>query len=246
MLAQLKMEIDGDHLDYKMSSNLQGVLYETIDPEYVEELHRNRLHPYSQCLIQENGQTFWIIKTISQTSYEKVILPLQNYSFQSFALKNGSCNLRIRKKEMVMESREDLYREFCECEGSRYLSVEFQTPTAFRQNNRNIIYPDLRLIFQSLMNKYSASSDTIQMFDEETLEQLTECTEIVQYSLRSISFPMEGVKIPGFKGKIRIRFQGSDTMSRYARMLFRFGEYSGIGIKAAMGMGAIRIIERGN
>ena len=34
-------------------------------------------------------------------------------------------------------------------------------------------------------------------------------------------------------------------MSKYVKMLVRFGEYSGVGIKTAMGMGAIRIVERG-
>ena len=32
-------------------------------------------------------------------------------------------------------------------------------------------------------------------------------------------------------------------MARYARLLFRFGEYAGVGIKTAMGMGALRIKE---
>ena len=30
-------------------------------------------------------------------------------------------------------------------------------------------------------------------------------------------------------------------MARYARLLMRFGNYSGVGIKTAMGMGAIKL-----
>jgi CRISPR-associated endoribonuclease Cas6 len=33
-------------------------------------------------------------------------------------------------------------------------------------------------------------------------------------------------------------------MARYARLLFKFGQYSGIGIKTSMGMGAYRLIEK--
>ena len=40
-----------------------------------------------------------------------------------------------------------------------------------------------------------------------------------------------------------VRIHGTDTMSRYARLLFRFGEYSGVGIKSSIGMGAMRIVE---
>ena len=245
MLAQLIMELDGDPVHYMMSSNLQGVIYENIDSVYVDELHANRLHPYSQCLLRENEKCFWVIKTFTKNSFEKIILPLQNSRFKNFSIKNGTCHCDVRKKTLITENRDDLYREFCEEAGRKYITLEFLTPTSFRQNNHNIIFPDLRLIYQSLMNKYSSSSDSIEMFDQETLDQITEQSEIVNYNLKSVYFPMEGIKIPGFKGKITIKFGGSETMSKYVKMLVRFGEYSGVGIKTAMGMGAIRIVERG-
>ena len=34
--------------------------------------------------------------------------------------------------------------------------------------------------------------------------------------------------------------KGSETIARYIRLLFHFGEFSGVGIKTGMGMGAIR------
>lgn len=243
VLAQLKMEFENDFLNYKMSSNLQGVIYEKIDSDYVEEMHKNQLHPYSQCLLKEDNKAVWCIKTITKEAYEKIILPLQDTEFQSFEIKNGTHPCKIQKKMLLTETREDLLREFYDKDGGKYINLEFQTPTSFKQNGRNVIFPDIRLIYQSLMNKYSAYSETVEMYDEDTLEQLIQNSEIVHYNLKSINFPMEGVKIPGFKGKITIRLNGPDTMSRYVRMLCRFGEYSGIGMKTAMGMGAIRIVE---
>jgi CRISPR-associated endoribonuclease Cas6 len=53
---------------------------------------------------------------------------------------------------------------------------------------------------------------------------------------------MEGVKIPSFVGKITFRMHGAQTMTNLAQMLFRFGEYSGIGIKTALGMGAVKML----
>lgn len=101
--------------------------------------------------------------------------------------------------------------------------------------------PDLRYIYQSLMNKYSAASDTMDMYDEETLEQLVNSSRIIRYKLRSAVFPLEGVKIPSFMGEMCIKVTGASTMAKYARLLARFGEYSGVGIKTAMGMGGLRI-----
>ena len=56
---------------------------------------------------------------------------------------------------------------------------------------------------------------------------------------------MEKVKIPAFIGKITIKLTGTKTMTNFANMLFEFGEYSGIGIKTSLGMGCIKLNERG-
>ena len=50
MYAQLKLELEADDIDYKKSSNLQGILMENIDTEYAGILHGNQLNPYSQSL----------------------------------------------------------------------------------------------------------------------------------------------------------------------------------------------------
>ncbi len=93
------------------------------------------------------------------------------------------------------------------------------------------------------MNKYSASSTDMEMYDAETLEQLVSNSEITQYKLRSVQFPLEGIKIPSFKGELTIKINGTITMAKYARLLARFGEYSGVGIKTAIGMGGLRLKE---
>ena len=111
------------------------------------------------------------------------------------------------------------------------------------QSGVYVNYPDIRLLLQSLMNKYSAASGNLEMFDEETLKQLTECVSVPAYQLRSARFPLEGVKIPSFLGRMTLQVRGSGTMARYIRLLARFGEYSGAGIKTGMGMGALRMQE---
>ena len=124
--------------------------------------------------------------------------------------------------------------------GQKYYDLEFITPTSFKSNGRYMIYPDLGMIYRSLMKKYSIVSEQ-NMYDEDTLEQLVNYSNITRYRLQSTLFPLEGVVIPSFKGNISVRIHGSDTMSRYARLLLSFGEYSGVGIKSSIGMGAIKL-----
>lgn len=243
MLAQLKMEFDNNLINYRMTSNLQGVIFENIDSEYAEELHKSQLHPYSQCVYKEKDKTIWCVRTLTKEAYEQIIVPLLSNAFRIISIKDGQIESEIAKKTLTTQDREVLMREFYEVKGDSYINLEFQTATSFRQQGRNIIYPDLRLIYQSLMNKYSASSESIEMFDEDTLDQLVLNSEIIQYHLQSVKFPIEGVTIPGFMGNISIRIHGSDMMKRYLRLLCEFGRYSGVGIKTAMGMGAIRKVD---
>lgn len=242
MLARLKMklEVDKEDFGYYQSSNMQGVLMERIGSAYAEQLHMSGLKPYSQYVIG-GSQKEWIVNTLTEEAYQEIILPLLDGAFTDFNVEKKDMNINIQAKELLTVNKKDLLDEFYSEEYSRYINLEFLTPTAFRSNGKYIIVPDTRLIYQSLMNKYSAASDDMDMYDEETLEQLIDYSEIVRYRLKSTFFPLEGVKIPAFKGELCIKITGTSTMARYAGLLVRFGEYSGVGIKTAIGMGALRM-----
>ena len=243
MYAELKMELDNETLDYKQSSNLQGVIMEHIEEEYAEILHQSNLKPYSQCVVKQDDKRIWYIRTLTQEAYKKMIIPLSQLN--EFEIKNGQVHVNIVRRNFETRAENELLKEFYEIPANRFLNLTFQTPTAFKSNGKYVFYPDIRMIYQSLMMKYTASSEEMDMIDEDTLEQLTQNSEIVRYHLRSMSFPLEGVNIPGFVGSIRLKIKGTDTMARYARMLMKYGQYSGVGIKTAMGMGAIRLMEQG-
>jgi CRISPR-associated endoribonuclease Cas6 len=247
MLAELKLELEteGNQIGYYQSSNLQGVLMGQIDSGYADLLHTQSLNPYSQSVAIENNRAVWSIKTLNEGAYQNIIIPLNNEAFNKFNITKRNMEVKILKKELTVKSKKELLEEFYNKPSDKSLNMEFVTPTAFRSNSRYVIMPDLRLILQSLMNKYSAASQQgFEMFDEDTLEQLVEYGEISRYRLKSTYFPLEGVKIPSFKGELGIRFHGTDTMARYARLLLEFGEYSGVGIKTSMGMGAFRLMEK--
>lgn len=243
MYAELKLELDNETLDYKQSSNLQGVIMEHIEEEYAEILHQSNLKPYSQCVVKQDDKRIWYIRTLTQEAYKKMIIPLSQLN--EFEIKNGQIHANIVRRDFESRAENELLKEFYEIPANRFLNLTFQTPTAFKSNGKYVFYPDIRMIYQSLMMKYTASSEEMDMIDEDTLEQLTQNSEIVRYHLRSMSFPLEGVNIPGFVGSIRLKIKGTDTMARYARMLMKYGQYSGVGIKTAMGMGAIRLMEQG-
>lgn len=246
MLAELRMklEVDKPEFGYYQSSNMQGILMEQIDRDYAACLHEQGLKPYSQYLLI-GAEKEWIVKTCTKEAYQQIIVPLLNQHNTHFVIEKKNINIKIKEKQLRTIDKKELLNEFYADDGGHYLNLEFLTPVSFKSHGRYVIMPDTRYIYQSLMNKYSASSDKMDMYDEETLEHLVNNSSIVHYRLKSTFFPVEGVKIPSFKGEMSIRVSGTNTMAGYARLLARFGEYAGVGIKTAMGMGALRLRERG-
>jgi CRISPR-associated endoribonuclease Cas6 len=243
MLAELKMELDVEkqEIGYYQSSNMQGVLMEHIDSEYAEKLHHQTWNPYSLCITAVEDKVIWSVRTLNEEAYENIIKPLACDDFIQFFLAKKGKNIGIRKKELAIKQKKELLEEFYSKPAEKYLNIEFLTPAAFKSEGRYVIIPNERYIYQSLMNKYSASSENdFEMFDSETLESLSGSSEISGYRLKSTFFPLQGVKIPAFKGELTLKMRGTDTMARYARFLLKFGEYSGVGIKSSMGMGSIR------
>lgn len=245
MLAKLRLELSTDDASFGIyqSSNLQGVIMENIDASYAKTLHEQGLKPYSQYIDTADGKKIWNISTLNEESYENIISPLLSADFKEFTITKKDIKVKILKKELETKEKKELLDKFYNGESRHYLNIEFITPTSFKSNGGYMFFPDLYYVYQSLMNKYSAFS-SMEMYDKDTLGQLIEHSQIVQYKLRTAYFPLEGTKIPAFKGEISIKITGTDTMARYARLLAEFGEYSGVGIKTAIGMGAIRIKER--
>jgi CRISPR-associated endoribonuclease Cas6 len=230
-----------EQLNYQMASLFHGALMEMLPEAYVAELHESMLHPYTQHLEMRDHQWHWVVTTLNDQAKDLII-------DQTLAQKN---QVDIKKHELVVGIAEkkmseltdkELSSQFYQEDAPRTISLQFLTPTAFKIDGRYVFYPDIRSIYLSLMNKYDAASKAGSMKDEDALELLCRNTSLFRYDLRSTLFSMEGVKIPSFVGKITFRMHGAQTMTNLAQMLFRFGEYSGIGIKTALGMGAVKML----
>lgn len=244
MLTKLEMRLgEVEELSYQMASLFHGVLMELISPEYAEKLHESRLHPYAQHLEKRNNEWYWVVSTLNDEAKNEIIIKAL-LPADRILIKKKDLELKISGKNYTELSDSELADTFYNEQGKRYVTIRFVTATAFKNEGRYINYPDIRMIYANLMNKYSSSSETESMKDEETLEQLVSNTEVNRYELHSTLFSLEGVRIPAFIGNITFKLKGTQTMCNFANMLFRFGTYSGIGIKTSIGMGAITITEQ--
>lgn len=239
----LKSEESGD-LNFNKASLLQGVIMQQIDSEYAAILHDQGLKPYSQCIRMEQDKPVWYIRALSSDAEKNIIQPLLADSFQTFYLEHDEKKINIIDKFYDSLPVDHLFQMFYSETSSRYYTIEFQTPTAFKKNGKYYFYPNMFNIYYSIMQRFDSVSKKESMFNEETLLQLIDHTEVTAYSVYSANFSLEGIRIPAFMGRITIKINGSQTMVNFANLLFRFGNYSGAGIKTAIGMGSIHVTER--
>ena len=241
MLAELKLELN-QKINFNQSSNLQGVLMKNISTDYAGYLHRQSINPYSIAVYQENDKTIWSIRTLTHEAYENIIEPLLNDEFNQFVIYNGNRHIKILDKTLRKISLQRMVEMIGAGKVSDRINIKFVTPMAFKSEGRYICMPDVKMIYQNLLNKYSVISTGERMDIRETLDEMVKNTYVQKYEIKSVTFPVERQKIPGCVGEMELRIYGNDANKRLAELLFRFGEYSGVGVKCSIGMGRIKAI----
>lgn len=219
---------------------LQGALMEEIDPAYAERLHGCAFNPYSQyCVLdKDTGKLLWRINALNDEAADCILAPLSKKDSVSLRAKNLDFEVVKRSTESVsMKSLTDLISG-----GGSRLSVRFITPTAFKSGGAYVIIPSPRLIAQNLLMHYGQVFSGSNDVDAETLEYLEKHLMVSSYRLRSSNFgnvAKGGRGVPGFEGSLTLAAAGPDMVGGLMAMLLKFGEYAGVGIKTAMGMGAV-------
>lgn len=229
-----------------LSSHFQGLLMQLLGEGCASALHTNQLHAYSQHLQVKNDNLVWTVSALNRDMCSHIIDKLSDSGLESLYLENADETFQVMSRETRTLMYSDLINTYFLGECSRYISIRLLTPTSFKQDGQYVLFPSVRLIFQSLMQKFDSSSNESKLFSEELLGHYETYAKIVDYRLRSTRFHMEGIRIPAFMGDVTIKVNGPQQMVNMASMLAEFGTFSGIGIKTGMGMGAMKVLDKTN
>lgn len=228
----------------RLSMKLHGFLMEKLDSDYVNFLHQQQTNPFSMNVRLRNSRIKWTINLLDSQA------ELQMYDL---VMNLERINLRGIDEEIIVEcteeqelSQDNLVQIFNNPVTTNFITVVFQTPTSFKSNGKYVLFPTVRLVFQSLMQKYSRIVEGSKDIDEDTLTYIEEHVQITSYDLKTHYFAIHGKKIPAFVGRLSMKIQGPSTLKSYLKMLVAFGEYSGIGIKTSLGMGGMEFETREN
>ena len=230
-------------LNSNCGSLMQGALMQKIDYAYGEILHRSERKPYSQYLLCGASETRWILQTLTEEAESEIWVKTGAAHWDTIYLEQKDLQLTIHGLTRTCLSEDELLQKtfFADC--PRRAKIRFVTPAAFKTAGEYQNFPTVRHVFQSLIQKFDAVSTDVAVGSEQVLEDIQQHTKVVGYNLRSTLFSVEGIKIPSFLGSMSFLLTGPQQLVNLTHMLLLFGTYAGVGIKTAMGMGGMQMIE---
>ncbi len=240
MLTQAEIELtlpERQILNQSMGSILHGALMEIISPEWAEAMHARKMRPYSQYAIFTEGRAVWRLQTLPEEAFDHILLPL---------MKRKSLTLRQRESEVGLSRFRILKQEtFAEIEETywaatgkiHHADMEFLTSASVKSQGTYAIFPDPRIVFVSLVNKWNLYSDDSAVKEENLFENLASQMDITGYKLHMHPFSLEGRRIRAFRGSVRYGLFKNEAAANLTAVLSHFANYAGVGIKTALGMG---------
>lgn len=226
-----------------MGSVFHGLLMDIVGRDVTAWLHDENTRPFSQCIYYDRTHEvpIWRICTLSEMAYEYVLLPVLSVVGNKLFLEHKDWHVELKEPCTYLETEyQDLMDEvFCSEELPMGGKIDFLTTASFKRDGRYVIMPELYLIFQSLITRWNVFFERGSISAKGLERELEACCHITKYNLHTQSFSVNGSNIYGFCGNMNVRFSGNDMAKRLMRLIMLYADFAGVGIKTALGMGAI-------
>ena len=234
---------EGVRVVSSMGSVFHGALMEQLPEEVAAHLHAEELRPYHQSILftRERGAV-WRFGVLDEGLY-----CLLWYIFSERAeleLRQKGFSVALGEPRLLQETSEEALADaaFAGDEVLRSAACQFLTPTSFKRDGVYQMFPDTQLILQSLLGRWRRFSEQVRLDEQDLAARLAPACRISSYRLQSAPFSLERHTICGFRGQLRLYFAGNEMVRRLLRLLFSFAPFAGVGIKTALGMGAVDVI----
>ena len=238
MITQYKITFaTGEHMLYVDSAyKLYAYLLEALDYEVAQWLHDEGSRGVTQYLLTDrtNGTCCWTINLLNDEvatllcpvleGLDRVCIEQHNFPVTGKAVR------QVSMEDLLLSGRQGVQNKSV---------LSFVTVTSFKHDGRYVIFPQERLILQSLIHRWNEVFPQCSLEDEDAFQALLQGIHIVDYRLRSTRFRMKGVRIPGFMGTCTVEAKLALPLLEIWNTLLAFSEYAGVGMKTGLGMGAV-------
>ena len=192
---------------------LYAWLLTQIPSAAAEALHSQQDHPISQFVTfdKEKDTSIWNIHLLS-TEASALFAPAIE-SIETISLHTGEISVvsKLPKTEIQFE---DIIQQARQIE---------------------------KLILQSLVNRWNSFCEEYPLCDPDALCMLESGIYIRDYTLKSVRYHLKNVYIPAFVGKVTLDSRLPVPLAELWRAILLWADYSGIGIKTALGMGGANV-----
>lgn len=159
---------------------------------------------------------------------------------KTICLESEDISFAIEKieSEYIPSARELMKQSKALFNDAAQIEVKLLTPTAFKQDGSYVLYPTAQMMIGNLINKWNSLNKDIVIDDPYAVNEINNGLSISRYRLKSVNYNLKGVKVFGFVGDLTIKARLPAPLLEIVHLLFYFANYSGIGIKSTLGMGA--------
>ena len=222
-------------------SIMHGMLMEALPAPWPEKLHGEGWRPFSQWVEAKGSDCLiWHIGVLDDElgdAIDSILRP--DIKYKSMHL-NAEMTVRSAKR-LHQTSNEYMTPFFTSDEACSGVTMHYLSPTTHKSQKHYAVFPSVELIAKNLAGRFCNMAPDFALSDHEALEQVISHTRISRFRLESLRYSLEGTWITGYTGWLELKFSGPDPLKRLAGVLFTFAEWSGIGIKTALGMGGCTV-----
>ena len=221
-----------------MAYALYGALCGCMEPGLADHLHAQEITPLRQHVRPgpEPRQCVWVLDLFREAQQLTSLLQ----SWEQIPLQCCASPPEVLQcTASPLLSVADLLAYCADWPDSSLAQISFEAPCTFKVDGKYAQFPSTELIAQSLFMRWNALMPECAMEDEDAFHMLVSGLTLRRYRLTSRDYWLKGQRIPGFVGSVQFSTRLSAPIMELWRLLVAFAPYCGIGVKTALGMGAV-------
>lgn len=217
-----------------------------VGPSSLDQSRMTKDHPRKNHRGLKAGSEVWFRVTLLDDS----VFPVFSLHF----LENPNPMLRLGKVELLVKEVKvtrgegalwsgflDYEKLYESADPLDEITLQFATPTSFKQGDINTLFPIPRLLFKGYLEKWNKYSG-IEL-NNSLLDRIEDSLILSHYNLKTLPFSDGRATVPGFVGTCTYKIKSmSKEFLKNVNLLADFSFFAGTGRKTTHGMGMTRRI----